>query len=93
MSEKSWKYGLGEDDRMVGIMEAAMRVFNERTKSTMASLARNEAIEMADICAEGVKSFENASVGICPLQRVITGVLYTLNALEEWREKGPMHGV
>lgn len=76
---------------MVEIMEAAMKIFNERTKATMASLARSEAIEMGMICAEGVKSFEDASRGICPLQRAITGVMYTLNALEEWREKGPMH--
>ncbi len=92
-----WKYGMGEKaDRVVGLMEAAMRQYQNGVAGTVLELCKHwteaERKEFIEIYADGVKKFEKSADGICPLQRVLTGVAFTLRALKEWRDKGPLHG-
>lgn len=85
-------YGLNErNNRLLGVLEAALKVFTDGAKLNAIQLTPDAAKEIMEICQDGVDKMEGASKGITPFQRAVTGAQYTLNAIREWREKGALH--
>ena len=71
-------------------LEDILRVFTMKAHASVTALSPQEAMEMLEICDEGVVNFERASDGCAPIQRAIVGAHYTLKALEEWRKRGAL---
>jgi hypothetical protein len=65
-----------------------LRRWDSRVTTNAIHLRPDDAAEVIGICAEGVASFEAASEGVSPVQKVLVGVQYTINALRQWREQG-----
>lgn len=81
--------GLDEQyDKFTVIMEEVLRRWNSRGTHNAMHLCPDDAAEFISTCAEGVASFEAASKGVSPVQKVLVGVEYTINALRQWRERG-----
>jgi hypothetical protein len=91
--EKLANYGMGEAaDRALAELEKLLREHDAGLLSSMLQLKPEDCREVMEICEEGVASFEAASQGVAPFQKVAVGIAYTVNALREWRENGPLSG-
>lgn len=95
MSERNQQrvpdYGLGEaGDRALAALEKLLREHDAGLLGAMLKLDAAMAQEVMEICDEGVAQFEAASVKVAPFQKVAVGIGYTVNALREWREQGPL---
>lgn len=79
-------------NRALAALEKKLRETDADMLAGMLDLRPEDAREIMEVCDQNVASIETASQGVAPAQKVIVGVAYTLNALREWREKGPMAG-
>ena len=87
-------YGMCEAaNRRLAEVEKILRETDADMMAGMLDLKPEDAREMMEICDDGVASIKAASEGVAPAQKVMVGVAYTVDALREWREKGPMAGV
>ena len=77
-------------NRNLAVMAIMLQMFADTAELSCKKLDEEASKEITEICKEGFESFNKASVGCAPIQKVLTGVLYTLNALKEWRELGPL---
>ena len=57
---------------------------------SMPKLKPEDCREVMEICDEGVVKFQSASRGVAPWQKVAVVIAYSVNALLEWRERGPL---
>ena len=86
-------YGMGEGaNRALAALEKLLRENDAACLAGMLALEAGDAREMMEVCEEGVASFEAASKEVAPAQKVIVGIAYTVNALREWRQNGPLGG-
>jgi len=86
-------YGMDQPaNRVLAALEKMLRQYDASVLAGIVRLDGKDAREMMEICDEGVASIEAASQGVAPVQKVIVGIAYTVNALREWREKGPLAG-
>jgi hypothetical protein len=86
-------YGMDQPaNRALAALEKMLRQHDAGVLAGIVRLDGKDAREMMEICDEGVASIEAASQGVAPVQKVIVGIAYTVNALREWREKGPLAG-
>ena len=88
MNNPDYHLGKSKNESMAAF-EKVLWQFEGKNLAACFALKESERNEIMSICDEGVASFEAAADGVAPLQRVMVGVQYTLNALKEWREKGP----
>ena len=88
MSTPNYHMDKSKNESMAAF-EKVLWQFEGKKLAACFKLSESDQKEILSICDEGVASFEAASAGVAPLQRVIVGVQFTLNALKEWREKGP----
>ncbi len=89
----NYDYGLDPvNNRILSMLEGGMIAFDKERHLQALKFNQKDALEIIDTCNEGIKYFEKASENCCPLQRVMVGICFTMNALKEWREKGPLNG-
>ena len=79
---------VGRSDQVTIVMEEVLRRWNGAGTMAAMELSADDATELITICAEGVASFEAASKDVTPIQKVMVGVQFTINALRQWRERG-----
>lgn len=85
------RYGLSEaGDRALAALEKLLREHDAGLLSSMLELKPEDCREVMECCDQGVASFEKASKGVAPMQKVAVGIAYTVNALREWRQRGPL---
>lgn len=89
------KYGFDRDaDRAIELTHALLRAINcaldKAAQSPGLALTDAERVEVADTINQGLESFQMASMGVAPFQKIAVGVKYLIRALDECKTKGPL---
>jgi hypothetical protein len=84
-------YGMKEaENRALATLEKLLRKHDAALLGSMLKLEPAMQREFVEITDEGVAKFETASQHVAPFQKFVVGIGYTVKALQEWRNKGPL---
>lgn len=83
-------YGMGpEGNAALAALEKTLRAHEAGLLKSAMESGPESAKEIVEVLDQNVAAFEEAAKGSAPFQKVAVGITFTVNALREWRLKGP----